>query len=97
MPIRAIVELQAKPGQRYELKRLIEGIFATHGASLPGRLGGELYEVIEDPDMLVEIADWESAEARDAAMQNLLTADVLAPMLELMAAPFRSTVVTRPA
>ena len=37
MPIKAIVELQAKPGQRDELKSLIEGIFATHGASMPGR------------------------------------------------------------
>lgn len=91
------MELQAKPGRRDELRSLIEGIIATHGPSMPGHLGGELYEVLGDPDMLVEIADWESAEARDAVMQNPAAAEMMAPMLELMAAPFRATVVSRPA
>lgn len=97
MPIRVIVELQAKPGRRDELRSLIEGIVATQGPSMPGYLGGELYEVLGDPDTLVEIADWESAEARDALMQDPAAAEMMAPMLELMAAPFRATVVSRPA
>ena len=82
--------------RRDELRSLIEGIVATHGPSTPGRLGGELYEVLGDPDTLVEIADWESTEARDAVMQNMVAAEMLAPMLELLAAPFRATVVSRP-
>ncbi|MGE3795463.1 MAG: putative quinol monooxygenase [Dehalococcoidia bacterium] len=97
MPIRAIVELQAKPGRRDELKSLIENIVATQGPSMRGYLGGELYEVLGDPNALVEIADWESAEARDAVMQDPAAAEMMAPMLELMAAPFRATVVSRPA
>lgn len=97
MPIRGIVELQAKPGRRDELRRLIEGIVATMGPSMPGYLGGELYEVLGDPDTLVEIADWESAEARDAVMQNPAAAEMMGPLLELMAAPFRATIVIRPA
>lgn len=97
MPIRAIVELQAKPGRRDDLRSLIEGIVASQGPSMPGYLGGELYEVLGDPDTLVEIADWESAEARDAFMQNPAAAELMAPILELMAAPFRATVVSRSA
>ena len=96
MPVRTIVELQAKPGRRDELRSLIEGIVATEGPRMPGYLGGELYEVLGDPDALVEIADWESAEARDAVMQNPAAAEMMAPMLELLAAPFRATVVSGP-
>lgn len=97
MPVRVIVELQAKPGRRDELRSLIEEITAAHGPSMPGYLGGELYEVLGDPDTLVEIADWESAEARDALMQNPAAAEMMAPMLELLAAPFRAILVSRPA
>lgn len=97
MPIRAIVELQqAKPGRRGELRSLIEELIATHGQGMQGLLGSELYDVIGDPDRLVEIADWESAEARDAVMQNPAAAEMMAPMLDLLAGPFRATVVSRP-
>lgn len=95
MAVRAIVELQAKPGQRDALKALIERIIVTHGPSMNGYLGGELYEVLGDPDGLVEIADWESAEARDALMQDAATMEAMAPVFELLAGPFRATVVTR--
>ena len=60
-----------------------------------GYLGGELYEVPADPDALTEIADWESAEARDALMEGAAAVDAMAPLFELLAAPFRATVVTR--
>ena len=96
MPIRAIVELQAKPGRRGELRSLIEELIATHGPGMQGLLGSELYDVTGDPDRLVEIADWESAEARDAVMQNPAAAEMMAPMLDLLAGPFRATVVSRP-
>jgi quinol monooxygenase YgiN len=93
--IRVIVELQAKPGRRDELRSLIERIIATQGPSMRGYLGGELYEVPADPDALVEIADWESAEARDALMEDAAAMEAMAPLLEVLAAPFRATVVTR--
>ena len=95
MPIRAIVELKAKSGRRDELKGLIEEITATHGPGMPGWLGGELYEVLGDPDTLVEIADWESAEAREALMEDAAAMEAVAPIFELLAAPFRATVVSR--
>jgi quinol monooxygenase YgiN len=91
--IRVIVELQAKPGRRDELKRLIERIVATEGPSQHGFLGSTRYEVLGDPDVLVEIADWESAEAREAHMQEAAATGVYAPLVELLAAPFRATVI----
>jgi quinol monooxygenase YgiN len=93
--IRVIVELQAKAGRRDELRDVIERIVATHGPSMPGYRGSEVYEAVGDPDVLVEIADWESAEAREALMEDTSVMDAMAPMFELLAAPFRATVVTR--
>ena len=93
MAIKVIVELQAKPGQRAELKSLIESIVAKHGPGTPGFLGSTRYEVLDNPDILVEIADWESAEARVAHMQEAAATGVYAPLLELLAAPFRATVI----
>ena len=65
--IKVIVELQAKPGKRAELKSLLESIVAQQGPNQHGFLGSTRYEVPENPDMLVEIADWESAEGADGA------------------------------
>lgn len=62
-----------------------------------GYLGGEVYDVLGDPDRLAEIADWESAESRDAIMRNPAAAEMMAPILEMMAAPFWATIVGRPA
>ena len=93
MPIKAIVELKAKPGRRSELKELIEGIVSQQGPRERGFLGSARYEVLDDPDTLVEIADWESDEARTAHMQKGVAAGVYAPVFEMLAAPFRVTVV----
>jgi quinol monooxygenase YgiN len=91
--IKVIVELQAKPGKRAELKRLLESVAATLGQSLPGFLGSTCYAVLDNPDILVEIADWESAEVRAAAMQKAMATGAYAPLGEMLAAPFRATVI----
>ena len=93
MAIKVIVELQAKPGKRTELKSLLESIVANHGPGQRGFLGSTRYEVLDNPDMLVEIADWESAEARVAHMQESAATGAYAPLLEMLAAPFRATVI----
>ena len=93
MAIKVIVELQTKPGKRTELKNLIESVMATLGSDVPGFLSSTLNEVIDDPDMLIEIAEWESAEARMAAMQKVMETDLFTSIGELLAAPFRATVV----
>lgn len=93
MAIKVIIELQAQPGRRAELESLIERIVAQHGPGQRGFLGSMRYEVLDDPDMLVEIADWESAEARVAHMQESAATGAYAPLLEILAAPFKATVI----
>lgn len=94
MAIKVIVELQAKPGQRAELKGLLDSVVATLGPGAPGYLGSTRYEVLDDPDTVVEIADWESAEVRVAAMQQAMDSGAYAPLEDLLAAPFRVTVIS---
>lgn len=93
MPIKVIVELQAQPGRRSELKSLLESMVAQHGPGLRGFLGSTRYEALDNPDMLVEIAEWESAEARVAHLQEAAAAGTYAPVLEMLAAPVRATVI----
>ena len=93
MAIRVIVELQAKPGKRAALKGLLEHVEAKHGPGEPGFLGSTRYEVLDNPNILVEIADWESAEVRAVAMQKAMASGDYAPLGELLAAPFRATVI----
>jgi quinol monooxygenase YgiN len=92
MAIKAIVEFQTKPGQRDELLRLIREYMATMETP-PGFLGTTLHEVVGDPNGLLEIAEWESPEARDAFMAKLQQSDALAWFMDLLGAPFRATLV----
>ena len=93
MTIKVIVELQAKPGKRAELKSLLESVAAKYGPGQPGYLGSTRYEVLDNPNILVEIADWASADVRAAAMQEAMTSGAYAPLEDLLAAPFRATVI----
>ena len=93
MAIKVIVELQAKPGRRAQLKSLLESMVAELGPSQRGFLGSRRYEVLDNPDMLIEIAEWESAEARVAHMEESAATGAYAPLLEMLAAPFRATVI----
>jgi hypothetical protein len=43
--------------------------------------------------MLIEIADWDSAEARAAHMEESAATGAYAPLIELLAVPFRATVI----
>ena len=79
------------------LKDIVEGAYRSLSSS--GFQKGEprdrheAYEVLGDPNMLVEIADWESAEAREAFMQDQEAAAALAPLMELLGAPFKATIL----
>ena len=91
--IRVIVELQAKSGKRAELENLLESVAAKYGPGQPGFLGSLRYEVLDNPNILVEIAGWASAEVRATTMQQAMADGVYAPLEELLAAPFRATVI----
>jgi quinol monooxygenase YgiN len=91
--IKVIVEFQAKPGMRVELKNLLDSVAAKYGPETPGFLDRTRYEVLDNPNILVEIADWASAEVRAAAMQQAMADGAYAPLEQLLAAPFRATVI----
>jgi quinol monooxygenase YgiN len=91
--IKVIVELQAKPGRRAELRSLLESLVAKYGPSQRGFKGSTRYEVLDNPHMLIEIAEWESAEARAAHMQESAAAGTYAPLQTMLAAPVRATVI----
>jgi len=91
--IKVIVELQAKPGKRAELKNLLESVVTRLGPDEPGFLGSTRYEVLDNPNIVVEIADWASAEVRAAAMQKAMASGAYAPLEDLLSAPFRATVI----
>jgi quinol monooxygenase YgiN len=93
MGIKVIVELTAKPGQRAQLHLVLEDIIARHGATMPGYLGSTRYEVVDQPDVLVEIAKWDSVEARNEHMKVAMESGIFAPLMDLMGAPFRVTVI----
>jgi len=91
--IKVIVELKAQPGRRAELTGLLESLVAQQGPSQRGFLGSSRYEVLDDPDMLIEIAEWESAEARKAHMQESAATGAYAPLMGVLATPARTTVI----
>jgi quinol monooxygenase YgiN len=94
MSITVIVELTAHPGRRDELRSVFERLLAQHSSGLRGLLGSRRYENLDDPDMLVEVAEWESAEAREAHMREAAAAGTYAPLAEHVAAPFRVTILS---
>jgi hypothetical protein len=49
--------------------------------------------VLDNPDLLVEIADWESAEARLTHMQQAAASGAYAPLADMLAAPFKAMVI----
>jgi hypothetical protein len=57
MAIKVVVEFQAKPGRRAELRTLLPDISATNGPKAAGFLGSTQYEALDSPDGLVEIAE----------------------------------------
>ena len=93
MAIKVIVELQARPGMRGELMSLMQRVVAEQGPTQRGFLGSTRYEVLDDPDTLIEIAEWESAEARLVHMEEAAATGAYAPLLEMLVAPFRATVI----
>jgi hypothetical protein len=91
MGIKVVIEFQAKPGQRSKLKSSLEEISATHGPTAPGFLGSTVYEALDSPDGLIEIADWESAEHQESAVQQAMSAGIYVPVFDLVAAPLKAT------
>ena len=93
MGIKVIVELQAVAQGREALIAFMDELVGRHGASQKGFRGSMRYEAVEDPDLLIEIADWDSVEDRLAHMQEAAASGIYAPLSGLLAAPPRVTVI----
>ena len=93
--IKVIVEMKARPGERERLRAAFEGMLAEQASKLHGFVGSARYEVPDDPEMLVEIAEWESAEARLAHMKEAAAAGTYASLMALVAEPIRARVLRR--
>ena len=93
MAVKVIVELKAQPGRRDELRSLIEQLATRDRPS--GYHGSTYFESLDDPDLLIDIADWESPEARTDHLATATAAGAYAPALELLAGPIRATVIRR--
>ena len=94
MTIKVIIGLKAHPGRRDALRTVFESMLAAQ-PGLVGFLGSSRYEKLDDPDVLVEIADWESAEAREEHMKEAAASGTYTPLLELLAEPFRAAVLSQ--
>jgi len=91
LAVKVIVELKAKPGRRDELRSVIERMAAVDRPA--AYHGSTYYEALDDPDLLIDIADWDSPEARLAHLEQAAAAGAYAPAFELLAGPFRATVI----
>lgn len=69
MTIKAIIELHARRGKRNELLKALEDIQEAR-KNVPGFISFTRYEMIDDPEKLVEIVEWESREARQAWLEQ---------------------------
>ena len=93
MAVKVIVELKAKSGRRDELRTLIEQLATRDRPS--GYHGSTYYESLDDPEVLIDIADWESPEARTTHLAEATAAGTYGPAFELVAGPVRATVIRR--
>ena len=82
MAIKVVVEFQAKPGKRAELRSLLGSIAATHGPEAPGFLGSTVYEALDSAEGLAPRPRFRAGAMRGSAWSPALPA-----------APFSSIVV----
>lgn len=83
MTIKAIVEMHARRGRRAELLAALENLH-EHRKGAPGFVGYELYEMMDDPDKLIEIVEWETREARQAWLEQNTASGVLSRVVSTL-------------
>jgi heme-degrading monooxygenase HmoA len=94
MTIKAIVEMHARRGKRAELLKALEN-FHEHRKDVPGFVGYELYEMMDDPDKLIEIVEWETREARQAWLEHATASGVLSHVVGMLRKSFDAVTVRR--
>ncbi|PWB77012.1 MAG: hypothetical protein C3F07_02685 [Anaerolineales bacterium] len=94
MTIKTIIELQAKPGRREELIQASNDVLASM-KNAPGFIGVTRYEIIDNPDSLIEIAEWETPEARQHWLEQSMKTGALNRLTLLLGAPFKAITVKK--
>ena len=92
MTIKTIIELQAKKGERDELLKASDDVLASM-KNTPGFLSVTRYEIIDNPDSLIEIAEWESPEARQKWLEQNMKTGALNRMTLMLSAPYKAITI----
>lgn len=92
MTIKTIIELQAKPHHRDELLTALDAVLASMKTA-SGFLGVKRYEIIDNPDSLIEIAEWESAEARQSWLERSMKTGALNRLTLTLGSPFKAITI----
>lgn len=94
MAIKAIVEMHARRGKRDEMLKALEDLH-EHQKDAPGFMGYELYEMMDDSDKLIEIAEWETREARQAWLEQETASGVLSRLVGTLRSSYDAVTVRR--
>lgn len=94
MTIKTIIELQAKPGYRPELVKAMDNVLASMKEA-KGFIGITRYEVIDNPDSLIEIAEWETPEARQTWLEQSMVTGSLSNLMGTLGVPFKAITVRK--
>lgn len=92
MTIKTIIELKAKAGQRDDLMKALDDVLASM-KNARGFVGVNRYEIIDDPDSLIEIAEWEAPEARQTWLEQSMKTGALNRMTLLLGAPYKAITI----
>lgn len=94
MTIKAIVELHSKPGMRDELIKALDELHEKR-KQFPGFIRFSRYEVIDDPEKLIEVVEWETREARMAWMEKSTASGLLSRVVSAVRDSFNAVTVRK--
>jgi heme-degrading monooxygenase HmoA len=92
MAIKTIIELQAKPGKRDDLIKSMDAVLSSM-KNAKGFIGAARYEVIDNADSLIEIAEWETPEARQTWLEQSMVTGSLNNLMGKLGVPFKAITV----
>jgi len=92
MAIKTIVELQAIKDKRDDLIQALDDVLASM-QNAPGFIGVKRYEIIDNPDSLIEIAEWASSEARQRWLEQSMKTGALNRLTLTLGKPFKAITI----
>jgi quinol monooxygenase YgiN len=92
MTSKTIIEMEARPGQREHLLKVLAEMHEQRQKAA-GFLTFTRYEVIDDPDKIIEITEWESPEARQAWLEQSMSSGVFQRLIHTLKQPFKAVTV----